>query len=482
MAITSPEKGWLRMNDRLCDLLGYSRKELSRMTWAEITHPDDLEADVAQFARLVNGEIDGYEMEKRFVRKDGKTVYTRLGVSCSRREDGSIDHVQAMLDDVSERKKLQAELETERRQLKTLFDAQDEAIYVSDPETFELLYANRVIRENWSEDAIGKKCYRVLQNRGEPCPFCTNGLIFQDGENRTHAWEFRNEVTGRWYRCVDKAIRWPDGRRVRFEIASDITEQKKLEEERVSLDKLSSLGRLAAGVAHELNNPLMGILNYAQYCLTVAEPGSRMNEVLRDIETETRRGLELVGNLLSFSRTKTGTGPHGGETRTPAVFRNVVKLLAYRIRNENVAVHEEFGPGAAQARVNGATVQQVLMNLLSNALDAVESAKTKEVRVAFRKEANALVLEVADTGCGIPPEVRERIFEPFYTTKPPGKGTGLGLSILGALVHDAGGRILCRSRPGEGTVMTVELPERTADPSKKTKKKSVRGKREENHP
>ena len=117
---------------------------------------------------------------------------------------------------------------TEFDELLAVFDGIDDVIYVADPDTYELLYVNAAFKEAWG-DQTGGICHRVLQQRDEPCPYCTNHLIFGEYLGRSYVWEFQNEVTKRWYRCADKAIRWPDGRMVRFEIASDITDQKETE-------------------------------------------------------------------------------------------------------------------------------------------------------------------------------------------------------------------------------------------------------------
>ena len=112
-----------------------------------------------------------------------------------------------------------------------VLDELEDIIYVADPTNHELLYVNRSAERIWGENLLGKKCYAVLQNRDAPCPFCTNHLIFGENEGKAHVWEFQNEVTKRWFRCVDKAIRWTDGRMVRMELAGDFTQRKEIEAE-----------------------------------------------------------------------------------------------------------------------------------------------------------------------------------------------------------------------------------------------------------
>ena len=138
--------------------------------------------------------------------------------------------VAAVYDDVTSRKQLERALEVERSQLLSMFDSMDEVVYVADPATHEILYANDATRKRYRASA-GRKCHEALQGQDEPCSYCTNEHILGGNIGQTYTWEHQNESTSRWYRCIDRAIRWPDGRMVRFEIAIDITDQRTAEEE-----------------------------------------------------------------------------------------------------------------------------------------------------------------------------------------------------------------------------------------------------------
>jgi PAS domain-containing protein len=155
----------------------------------------------------------------------------------------------------------EAQLGREQDILSSMLNAIDDVIYVSDPDSFELLHVNQAFRDYWGEDALGTICHRTIQNREEPCPFCTNEIIFGEYLGRTYTWEFQNEVSGEWYRCSDKAIPWNDGRMVRFEIAANITAEKNtlLELER-NLSQLERFNTLAVdrekrmiGLKREIN-------------------------------------------------------------------------------------------------------------------------------------------------------------------------------------------------------------------------------------
>ena len=139
IAITSPEKGWIQVNDRICSILGYSRDEIVRRTWPEMTHPDDLAADLEQFNRVLSGQIDHYNMNKRFIRKDGKVVWTNLSVGCIRKSDGSVDHIIDMVEDITDRKRaekeLQQTLESLRNAIGTTIRVMVSAVETRDPYT-----------------------------------------------------------------------------------------------------------------------------------------------------------------------------------------------------------------------------------------------------------------------------------------------------------------------------------------------------------
>jgi signal transduction histidine kinase len=412
---------------------------------------------VRQFERLVKGEITGYQLEKRFLRKDGTALPALLGVSAARRDDGNAEFFIAQIIDLSAEKAAQAELEKQRAALPALFSGIDSVIYVADPESYELLHVNDAFRSNWGggEEVIGRQCYEVLQGRDSPCPFCTNDKIFGEHLGRTYRWEFQNEITQRWYGIADKAIPWVDGRYVRFEIASDITEQKAANDERLRSEKFSALGCLTAGVAHELNNPLMGIINFAQYLKSETEPGDERFEVMGDIERETRRCMDIVTNLLAFSR----TSPTSAAPREPVdvaqIVKQVLKLLEYRLRKMDITVDLQPGDDLPPVMLRRDAWQQVYLNLVTNAIDALEGRETRRLTTRLRIEGDSLVLEVEDTGTGMDAQTRERMFDPFYSTKPQGRGTGLGLSTCVSLVRDDNGDIQCTSRDGIGTTMTV---------------------------
>ncbi len=215
----------------LTRITGYTREELSAMDAASlaerILHPEDREEVFAYHEDLLAGRDVPLHKEYRIIRRDGAVRW--LEETAEPVPGEGEPSIRAFILDVTDRKEAECLMESERRQLLSIFEGLDEHVYVADPETHELLFINESLREVFG-DIEGRKCFEALQGRDEPCPFCSNDRIFGEHEGESYVWEFRNENDRRWYRCIDKAIDWPDGRKVRAEIALDIDDLKTAEE------------------------------------------------------------------------------------------------------------------------------------------------------------------------------------------------------------------------------------------------------------
>ncbi len=222
--------------------------------------------------------------------------------------------------------------------------------------------------------------------------------------------------------------------------------------------KLASIGQLAAGVAHEINNPLTVILGFSQGTLRRLPPGDPMAASMASIEREAIRVRDLVRNLLAFSRQKDAP-----ETvfQTGTVLADALALLEAEATARSVAVRKEIPSAPILVRGVPAQIQQVVLNLCTNALEAMPGKGELAIRAerVVEERRGWAQIEVADTGRGIPDDIRNRVAEPFFTTKEPGRGSGLGLSIAYEIVQRHGGRIAFESETGKGTRFTVLLPE-----------------------
>ncbi len=239
----------------------------------------------------------------------------------------------------------------------------------------------------------------------------------------------------------------------RLIIFDDITDRDELERRLVQADKLSSIGLLAAGVAHEVNTPLAVISTYAQMLAKQISEDEQKSKLLDKIAKQTFRASEIVNSLLNFSRTST---TEFVELDVSKVIQETLNLLEHQLRKSAIEVKLNTEAALPPVKGNSGKLQQVFLNLFLNARDAMESGGTLAIRVW--SEDGFARIDVADSGQGIQPENLARIYDPFFTTKAARKGTGLGLSVSYGIVREHGGTIEVESRWGAGSRFRVELP------------------------
>ena len=237
-------------------------------------------------------------------------------------------------------------------------------------------------------------------------------------------------------------------------IARDITEQKKQNERLMSTDRLASLGELAAGTAHEFNNPLTSIIVLSEMLMEKGPDGIRDDLTL--INNEARRAANVARNLLAFGGKHT---PVKQLYQVNSVIDDVLELRAYEHKSSNIDIRRHLAADLPELMVDYFQMQQVFMNIIINAEYFMTDAHGRgTLAITTQKENGIVRMSFADDGPGITPENLKRIFDPFFTTKEAGKGTGLGLSICHSIVADHGGQIYVRSQLGKGTTILVELP------------------------
>jgi len=475
MAITSLEKGWLRINERMCAMLGYSREELWAMTWAELTHPDDLAADVAQFERVLAGEMDGYSMDKRFIRKSGAVVHTAMSVRCVRDVDGAPLHFLAMILDISERKASENEVRRSRDLL-----AQTGRLARLGGWEYDL----RSEAMRWTEES-----YRIFDvapgkvvSLAEFLAFCPDsergtleGAV-RDAMRSGASWDLELPAitaTGRaiWVRNVG-AVELEDGISARLRgVFQDITERKQSEAERAKLEeqlrqsqRMDAIGQLAGGIAHDFNNLLQVILGHLELVQQELPGDSTVAAQIGEVRAAATRAAELTRQLLTFSRRQV-IQPTGLELNH--LVGDMLKMLR-RLIGEHIEICFRPCGGALTILADKSAVEQAIMNLCVNARDAmpgggvltIETGETvvDESLMAEHPWAEAgryALLTVSDTGIGMDAETLRQIFEPFFTTKDVGEGTGLGLATVHGIVRQHKGLIHVYSEPGQGTVFRV---------------------------
>ncbi len=245
----------------------------------------------------------------------------------------------------------------------------------------------------------------------------------------------------------------------RLIIFDDVTDRVELEGRLVQADKLSSIGLLAAGVAHEVNTPLAVISTYAQMLAKQVSGDEQKSKLLEKIAKQTFRASEIVNSLLNFSRT---SSTDFAETDVNRVIRETLSLIDHQLQKAGVQVITSLDDALPPVKANPGKLQQVFLNLVLNARDAMSSGGVLAIKTWSGD--NLIRIDIADNGGGIPPENLGRIFDPFFTTKAPKKGTGLGLSVVYGIVQEHGGTIEVESQVGQGTRFHLEFPVSTRTP------------------
>jgi PAS domain S-box-containing protein len=239
----------------------------------------------------------------------------------------------------------------------------------------------------------------------------------------------------------------------RLMIFDDVTDRVTLEAQLAQAEKLSSIGLLAAGVAHEVNTPLTVISTQAQM---LAKQMPREDTNFRTVEKiirQTFRASEIVNSLLNFSRTK---GAAFAPVEVNQIIQDTLLLLDHQLKSARVAVERHLEPGLPLIHGNADKLQQVFLNLFLNAKDAMPEGG--QLRITSWTEDSRVRIEIRDTGVGISPDHLRHIYDPFFTTKEPGRGTGLGLAVSYGIIHEHAGRIQAESRPGLGTRFELQFP------------------------
>ncbi len=338
----------------------------------------------------------------------------------------------------------------------TVLDSIDATIYVADMNSYEIIFMNKHMKDSFGGNLEGNICWKVFRGESEPCSHCTNDQLLDAAGKPAGVcvWETENPVTKKWYINYDRAIKWVDGRYVRLQIATDITKLKELEAQRLKTEaqllqaqKMEAIGTLAGGIAHDFNNILAAILGYAELAGFDLDRDSHASQNLDNVIKASHRAKDLVKQILSFSR-------QSEKEKKPIVISSIIKESIKLLRASlptTIEIREDIEHNPAIINANPTQIHQVMMNLGTNAAHAMsENGGILEITLANAaldvsaelihtdlQPGHYLCLTVSDTGEGMPAEILERIFEPYFTTKDVSKGTGLGLAVVQRRSADA---------------------------------------------
>jgi len=473
IAHVAPNRRFLRVNQRFCDIVGYSLSEILERTFTELTYRDPLAAGPLQADRLLNGEIDSCALEKRFVRSNGELVWVYLTAALVRSPDGEPQWFIAVIEDISNRK----QAEDKVRELSHAMENSPVMTVITDL-LGSITYVNRKFCDvtGYSIDECIGQNPRLLKS-GESSPEIYRELWATIASGETWRGEFHNRKKNGelyWESAVISPLLDAGGRATHFVgVKMDITESRRAQieneqqrQQMAHLSRVATVSELSSSLAHELNQPLAIILTNAQAAqrLLMQQPPdiAEAREILTDIVSEDQRAGEVIRRLRSLLRQ--------GEVRVgPLDLNEIVRSVFHLTRSDliwqSVTVHTSLAEDLPHTTGDDIQLQQVLLNLILNACDAMAGnpPEDRQLKLETSHHDSVVSVSVSDTGCGLPPD-SARVFEPFYTTKT--QGLGLGLSICSSIVRAHKGRLWAESRASGdllngdhgGATFHLELP------------------------
>ena len=453
VVVTGLDRHILTANHAAAELLGRALDELPHLTMDEIIAPAERQHVASREQQAFGGEPQRYET----------TVVTSAGelrdVAVSNSPftvEGELVGTVATVRDITDQKRAQETLARSESRYRNLFESASDAIVTLDANgRFTTVnhaaesisgYSRDELVGQWfapmipDDDLPKTLAHFQMALSGETGLFETR-FVRKDGEPRTIQVTYSSPQKDEEVLCLIR----------------DVTDQKLLQEQLIQSEKMSAIGQLVSGVAHELNNPLAGIAAFAQLLLAEKRASADQRQSIETIYAESRRASRIVQNLLTFARQhKVEKGP----TSIHQVMDDTLELRMYELRVRGIEVRREYDDAIRDTMADAHQLQQVFLNIITNAEHSMEQVKQQAhlLTVRTRGLGDTIRIEIEDTGPGIPANLLERIFNPFFTTKPTGRGTGLGLSISLGIVREHEGRIWAENAPGGGARFVIVLP------------------------
>jgi PAS domain S-box-containing protein len=443
-------------------MLGYSVEEAligqleGRMT------PASIEIIMKSFSVGLNkekrepGSTTSETLELEAIHKNGSRIWTEMAVSFIRGSDGVAIGVLGTMRDVTERKKMEEALRQAAADWRQTFDSISDAISIHSKDC-RLQRVNMAFADTFRMEPhrlIGKHCHELMHGTKEPISACPHQETLRTGKPARA--EFFEPKLGIHLEVTTSPIFDERGEITgTVHIARDTTERKRQSEQLMITDRLASIGELASGAAHELNNPLTSVVGFSQLLMERDVPDD-IREDVSIIYSQAQRAAEVVKNLLVFARKHI---PMKQPNQINRIIEDVLSLRAYEHKLNNIEVKRGLAPDLPEIMADYFQMQQVFVNIIINAEYFMkEKHNGGTLTVTTKRQNDTVVVSIADDGPGIPEGCLGQIFNPFFTTKEVGKGTGLGLSICHGIVTEHGGKIYAESEPGAGATFVIELP------------------------
>ena len=449
-------------NPATCEITGYPVEALLGRSMTTLIDPDELQTLRENFRAARAGIPCRYEAY--FYRADGERRLASVTNTPIHRA-GEVVGVLGIARDITEDRRRDAELRQVHTRYQRLVESAWDAIFTVDADG-RFTSLNEAL-----EVGLGISRERLLQMRFEEVVEPADRLAMRAahaaamrGERQRGEVRFRDASSKGEVRVGSLTLTplIDEGRTASvLGIVRDVTDERRLGEQLMQREKLAAVGQLVSGVAHELNNPLAGVLAFSQLLMATAHPDVAVRDAVASINKEAKRAAKIISNLLLFARQRP---PERTATDLNQVVHDAVELRRYALRTHQIDMRLELDPALPPVCADGPQLQQVMLNLITNAEHVLaDHGGEKRLTISTQRAGDMLRVTVADSGPGVPLDLQDRIFNPFFTTKKVGEGTGLGLSISDGIVREHGGQIRLASSPPGGAVFVIDLPATTPD-------------------
>ena len=477
--VIADAKGYIfEANNAFFRLLGYSKDEIKKLTFMDITHPDDREETVKLSRKALEGKINSYQTEKRYLKKNGDYLWGIVRATAIKDNNGHLQYWLGLIEDITERKAAKEALKQSGRRYRNILESIEEGYFEVDLKGGFTFFNEQVCKiigyprqdlmgmsnRQYTSPATARKMYRIFNRifqTGEFAKITNYEIIRKDGTKKIL------EVSASLMRNSDNE---PSGfRGILRDVTDRITAQKdkeRLESQVQQAQKMEAVGTLAGGIAHDFNNLLMGFQGNISLMLMDLGDEHPHCEFLNNMERYVKRGSELTRQILGFAR--------GGKYQVKTINLNdlITKSAGMFSRTKKeITIHQKFQEDLWPVEVDQGQIEQVLLNLFVNAWQAMPGGgnlflETENVTLEVNdydkpyaiRPGRYIRISVSDTGTGMDKATQERIFEPFFTTKGVGRGTGLGLASAYGIIKNHNVIINVYSEKEHGASFKIYLP------------------------
>ncbi len=432
-------------------LTGYKREELLQKGFIDLFGPME-EGKASGYLEEVLNKGEARTDSISLLKKDGSPM--EVDLSTKRIDLGDESFYQVIFRDLTEQRKLEKKIRQSKRNLEAIFDGIRDQLSLQGP-NYQILRVNRAVIKNHHttfNELIGKKCYEAYYQRTHPCDKCPISVTIETKKPASSILKIPEGDTT--LRIFSYPILDEKGDLISvIEYVRDITEEQRLQEQLIQSEKLAGIGILASGVAHEINNPLSGIIGMAEIAMEEEDP-SNIKSHLTDIFHCAQRIGEITKGLRSYSRI--AKKEEQSLVDLNEILENSLKMVRLASKTTPVEVVKKF-QSDEKIEANIGEIQQIFTNLITNAFQAM-NGKGGQLVLSTRSLKDSVEVKVSDSGIGISQKYLNHIFDPFFTTKNPGEGTGLGLNIVYRIVTKYEGTIDVESKEEMGTTFTIKFP------------------------